>query len=180
MSNLKPVTSLPSKGAPRALHSSNQHLLVAPSRKDIWLALTRARAFFALVLTWWNELPLKIRSLWDILQFFRACKMELNYQAFGWGVRCLLAFWPPLLMALDLATIPRSQLLLSQRSIRAPLSRHYVFLFSHLWSCWLCMFSSFNQFNYWVVLASDVFHCFNLCVVPALSPSTIRAGYKWN
>lgn len=48
--------------ARRALHSSNQHLLMVFGLKDIWLALTRVRAFSALALAWWNELQLEIRA----------------------------------------------------------------------------------------------------------------------
>lgn len=53
--------------------------------RDVCSTSTRARTFLALASTWQNELPLEIRALWYLLQFFRACKPELFQQGFGWG-----------------------------------------------------------------------------------------------
>ena len=67
----------------RLLRSAEQNLLRIPSPKDIKLASTRARAFSALALAWWNALPNNIRALRELNQFRRACKTELFRQAYG-------------------------------------------------------------------------------------------------
>lgn len=51
----------------RALHSQDQHLLVIPGLKDFHLASS-----------WWNQFPYKIRILWNLLQFFMACKCSCS------------------------------------------------------------------------------------------------------
>ena len=67
----------------RALRSADQHLLRVPGPKEVRLASTRARAFSALALAWWNSLPFEIRALRELNQFCRACKTELFHQAYG-------------------------------------------------------------------------------------------------
>lgn len=67
--------------------------------KNIWLASTRAKAFLTVNPTWWNELPIEIRALEDILQFHKACKTELFNQDFSWDRGNLFQFGPPMLTA---------------------------------------------------------------------------------
>lgn len=45
------------------------------------MSSTRIRAFSALALTWWNTLSVKIWTLWNLMQFCRACKLEVFSQA---------------------------------------------------------------------------------------------------
>lgn len=47
----------------RALWLSVQHLPVVLSLKDVQLASVRTKAFSALAPTWWNKLPMEIRTL---------------------------------------------------------------------------------------------------------------------
>ena len=56
---------------------------MVPGPKNIRLASTRARAFSALALAWWNTLPSEIRVLRELNQFRRPCKTELFRQAYS-------------------------------------------------------------------------------------------------
>lgn len=69
-----------------ALCSSDNNLLVAPGPR-----------YIRLFQPWFwpgGTLPNSIRALWDLMQFCRACKVEIFHQGFGWG-----QWWLPSYMA---------------------------------------------------------------------------------
>lgn len=95
----------------RALHSNNQHLLVIPGQKDICLTSSRVRAFSALAPAWQNMLLLEMWTLWDLLHFHRAFKLELFCKAFCCGMGILSSISSP---HYDMAHLPQHLILWHQ------------------------------------------------------------------
>lgn len=69
---------------PSVLQLESQNLLILTGPKDARLAKMRTRAFLVAAPHWWNEMPKDMRALWDLLQFYKTCKMEFFSQAFDW------------------------------------------------------------------------------------------------